>query len=60
MNITIKGVFSWPSVLQDYDCSLAIKRRGDVNTLVSSKGVDGSMIASLAEELRYRSQKLTK
>ena len=60
MNITIKGGFSRPSIIQDYDCSLAIQGRDDVNALVSSKVNDGSILASLAEDLRYRSQKLTK
>ena len=60
MNITIKGGFSWPSVVQDYDGSLAIQGRDDVDALVSSKVTDGSILASLAEDLRYRSQKLTK
>ena len=60
MNITIKGGFSRPSVIQDYDCSLAIQGRDDMNALVSIKVTDGSILASLAEDLRYRSQKLTK
>ena len=55
MNITIKGGFPRPSVVQDYDGSLAIQGWDDVNALVSSKVTDGSILASLAEDLRYRS-----
>ena len=60
MNITIKCGFSRPSIVQDYDCSLAIQGRDDVNALVSSKVTDGSILASLAEDLCYCFQKLTK
>ena len=55
MNNTIKGGFSRPSIVQDHDCSLAIQGRDDVNTLVSRKVTDGSILASFAEDLRYRS-----
>ena len=58
--MTTTGGVSQPSIVQDYDCSLAIEGQEDVNALLSRKIIVGSILASLAEDLCCRFQKLTK
>ena len=53
MDITHSKGFMHPSVLQDYECCLAIQGRNDINALVTKHVNDGNMLASLAEGLRY-------
>ena len=53
MDITHSKGFMHPSVLQVYECCLAIQGRNDINALVTKHVNDGNMLASLVEDIHY-------